>query len=94
MTQEIKHTIVSCLKPYGVKSIALFGSYVRGDFSANSDIDILVEFSTNLTLYDIVGIELELSEALGIKVDLLTERAISPYLIDNIKKSLVKIYDE
>ncbi|KWT85084.1 nucleotidyltransferase family protein [Candidatus Magnetominusculus xianensis] len=86
--------IVSCLKPYGVKSIAVFGSYVRGDFSVNSDIDILVEFSTNLTLYDIVGIELELSEALGIKVDLLTERAISPYLIDNIKKSLVKIYDE
>ncbi|MBF0554983.1 MAG: nucleotidyltransferase family protein [Nitrospirae bacterium] len=92
MTQEIKHTIVDFLKPYGVKSIAIFGSYGRGDFSVNSDIDVLVEFSTNMTLYDIVGIELELSEALGIKVDLLTEPAISPYMIDTIKKSLVKIY--
>ncbi|WP_420266577.1 nucleotidyltransferase family protein [Candidatus Magnetominusculus dajiuhuensis] len=92
MIQEIEDKIVNFLKPHGVKSIAVFGSYGRGDFSNDSDIDILVEFSTSKTLYDIAGIELDLSEALGIKVDMLTEHAISPYLIDNIKKSLVKIY--
>ncbi|MCG6551983.1 MAG: nucleotidyltransferase family protein [Candidatus Magnetominusculus sp. LBB02] len=92
MLQEIEHKIVNFLKPHGVKSVAIFGSYARGEFSDNSDIDIVVEFLTNKTLYDIVGIEQDLSEVLGIKVDLLTEHAISPYLIEDIKKSLVKIY--
>ncbi|WP_200873614.1 nucleotidyltransferase family protein [Candidatus Magnetobacterium casense] len=49
-------------------------------------LDILVEFSAKKTLFDIVGIEQELSETFGISVDLLTERAISPYLVDRIKK--------
>ncbi len=42
---------------------------------------------------NIVGIEQKLSEALGIKVDLLTEKAISPYLIDGIKKGMAVIYE-
>jgi len=44
-------------------------------------------------LITFVGIENELSEILGIKVDLLTERSISPYLIDRIKKEAVVIYE-
>ncbi|MEW5759343.1 MAG: hypothetical protein AB1779_01085 [Candidatus Thermoplasmatota archaeon] len=40
-----------------------------------------------------IGIEQELSEALDIKVDLLTEKSISPYLIDRIKKEMIVIYE-
>jgi len=90
--EEIFEKITSILKNLGVRKIAVFGSYVRGEERPGSDIDIIVEFSERKSLLDIVGIEQELSEMLGIKVDLLTEKSISPYLIDRIKKEMVVIY--
>ncbi len=84
--------IVSILRGHGVNMIGIFGSYARGDVGPKSDIDILVKFSGRKSLLDIVGIEQELSEALGMKVDLLTEKSISPYLIDSIKKEMAVIY--
>jgi len=51
-----------------------------------------VDFSERKSLLDLVGIEQELSEALGVKADLLTEKSISPYLIDRIKKEMEVIY--
>jgi predicted nucleotidyltransferase len=85
--------IVSLIKKHGAKKIAVFGSYARGEEKPKSDIDILVEFSERKSLLDLVGIEQELSDALGIKVDLLTEKSISPYLIDMIKKEMWVIYE-
>ena len=57
-----------------------------------SDVDIIVEFSERKSLLALVRIERELSEILGIRVDLLTEKSISPYLIDSIKKEMESIY--
>jgi len=90
--KEILEKIIQMLKEQGVKKIAIFGSYVREEENTESDIDILVEFSDRKSLLELVGIEQELSERLGIKVDLLTEKSISPYLIDRIKKEMVVIY--
>lgn len=64
---------------------------MRGEESPESDIDVLVEFSERKSLLDLVRIEQELSEALGIKVDLLTENSISPYLIGRIRKEMVVV---
>ncbi len=69
----------------------MFGSYVREEETPQSDIDIIVEFTERKSLLEIVGIEQELSEKLGMKVDLLTEKSISPYLIDQIKKEMVEV---
>lgn len=90
--EEIFNRIVRMLKKEGVKKIGVFGSYVRGEESPDSDIDVLVEFSDRKSLLDIIGIEQELSDTLDIKVDLLTEKSISPYLIDRIKREMVVIY--
>jgi predicted nucleotidyltransferase len=84
--------VTSILIHYGAKEISIFGSYARGEEKKTSDLDIIVEFSERKSLFDIIGIEQELSEALGIRVDLLTEKSISPYLIDRIKKEMVVIY--
>ncbi len=84
--------IVSLIKKHA-KKIAVFGSYARGEEKPKSDIDILVEFSERKSLLDLVGIEQELSDALGMKVDLLTEKSISPYLIGRIKKEMKVIYE-
>ncbi|TSA06588.1 MAG: hypothetical protein D4R73_11070 [Deltaproteobacteria bacterium] len=91
--KEIFEKMTRILKNQGARKIAVFGSYVRGEAKPESDIDIIVEFSERKSLFDLVGIEQEVSDALGIKVDLLTEKSISPYLIDRIKKEMVVIYE-
>ena len=90
--EEIFNRITRMLKKEGAKKIGVFGSYVHGEESPDSDIDVLVEFSDRKSLLDIIGIEQELSDTLDIKVDLLTEKSISPYLIDKIKREMVVIY--
>lgn len=91
--ENLFKNIISLIKKHGAKKIAVFGSYARGEAKPKSDIDILVEFSERKSLLDIVGIEQELSDTLGIKVDLLTEKSISPYLIGRIKKEMKVIYE-
>ena len=81
------------MRSYRARKIAIFGSYARGEGRPDGDIDILVEFSERKTLLELVRIERELSELLGIKVDLLTEKSISPYLIDKIKREMEVIYE-
>ena len=91
--EETNKKITSILARHGAKRISIFGSYARGETKPDSDVDILVEFSERKSLLDIIGIEQELCEALGMKVDLLTEKAVSPYVIDKIKNEMVVIYE-
>jgi len=90
--EEIFENIALTLKNQGARKIAVFGSYVRGEERPESDIDIIVEFSERKSLLELVRIERQLYEVLGIKVDLLTEKSISPYLIDAIRKEMEVIY--
>lgn len=84
--RELFEKISLFFKKEGAKKVAIFGSYARGEERPESDIDVLVEFSETKGLLTLVRIERELSEFLGVKVDLLTEESISPYLIEGIKK--------
>jgi len=87
--ENIKQKILPVLRRYGVKRIGLFGSYVRGEMREDSDIDILVEISKNISLLDFVGIKLEIEEILGKKVDLVEYCAIKPSLRDRILREQV-----
>lgn len=90
--EEIFEKIARILKDRGARKIAVFGSYVRVEEKPESDIDIIVDFSKRKSLLELVRIERELSEVLGIRVDLLTEKSISPYLIDTIRGEMEVIY--
>jgi len=68
--EEIKRKILPILKKYGVTRAGIFGSVVRGEAREESDIDILVEIESRMSLLDFVGLKLELEEALGKPVDL------------------------
>ena len=69
---------------YRVKSLQVFGSYVRGEQKRKSDVDILVEFSKTIDLLDFINLERQLSELLGVKVDLVMKGALKPRLKDRI----------
>jgi hypothetical protein len=92
LTKEIEEKVISFLKGCGAKKISIFGSYIRGEATPNSDLDIIVDLEENISLLDIVGFELDLSEQLGIKVELLTEKSISPYIIEDVLAEAKVIY--
>ena len=74
--------------------LAVFGSSVRADADAGSDVDLLVRFYKRKSLLDLVRIERELSETVSRKVDLLTEASISPYLKERIHSEMAVLYEE
>ena len=76
-----------------ISIVGIFGSTARGEATESSDIDLIVKLSKPESLLSLVRLEGNLSEALGKKVDLLTEGAISPYLKDRILKELTVIYE-
>ena len=80
--------ILSFMNLHGAEKIGVFGSYARNEAREDSDLDLIVWFKEQKSLLGIIRIERELSELLGVKIDLLTEQAISPYLIDRIRKEL------
>ena len=70
----------------GIRKLSLFGSILRDDFRPDSDIDVLVEFElgSRVGLFRLTGMEIELSEVLGHKVDLNTPGFLSPYFRDRV----------
>jgi len=90
--QDIEKTVIEILSKHDAARIGIFGSWARGDADTESDLDVLVDFKKIKSLLTLVRIERELSEALGVKVDLLTEKSISPHLIDRIRADLRIIY--
>jgi predicted nucleotidyltransferase len=82
-----KEVIENFCRRHHIKKLALFGSYLRDDFGPESDIDFLVEFDPSHipTLFDVAGMEIELSELLnGRKVDLRTPQDLSRYFRDEV----------
>ena len=78
-------------KRYKVRELGIFGSYSRGQQKKTSDVDILVRFNSDASLFDFVGLGNYLEEKLKIKVDVVSERGIRPELRSNIIKGVLKI---
>lgn len=89
--ERIKQSLLGVLEKNGVKRAALFGSVVRGEAAEESDIDILVEFEGRKSLLDLAGLQIEIQELLGKKVDVLTYGSLHPLLRDRILKEQVVI---
>ena len=73
-------------KKYKIKRIKIFGSYVEGNQGKTSDIDLIVDFEETPTFIELLKAEEEITRILGIKVDLLTEESISPFIKPYIKE--------
>ena len=89
--ESIKQKIIPILEHYGAKRAGLFGSCIKGKLKNDSDIDILVEIDSDISLLDFVGLKLEIEKALGRKVDLVEYNTIKPLLKDKILNEQVVI---
>lgn len=76
---------------YGISVVGIFGSYVRGDEKTGSDIDLLAEILRPVSLLELIGAEIYLSETLGLKVDLVPKRSLREELKDIILKEAVAV---
>jgi len=85
--------LIEICRENDVAKLEVFGSTARGEANDDSDIDLLVEFSKRKSLLALVSVERKMSAALGRKVELLTEAAISPYLRKQIKQDLRVVYE-
>jgi predicted nucleotidyltransferase len=89
--QEIKEKITPILQQYGITKAAIFGSLAKGEAKTSSDIDILVEIKSDMSLLDFVGMKLELEEAINRKVDLVEYETIKPLIREKILSEQVAI---
>ena len=78
-------------KKFGVKKIGIFGSYANGEPKKSSDLDLLVEFKTPIGLFKFMDLEDYLEKLLGLKVDLVTRKALKPHIGKAILKELVPV---
>lgn len=84
--EEIRERIAPILEKWRVRRASVFGSYARGEADDNSDVDILVELSEDMSLMDLVELKLEIEDAIGKRVDLVEFDAVKP----SIRKSVME----
>ena len=89
-----REKVAEFCRRYRIRKLSLFGSVLREDFQDESDVDVLVEFEpgAKVGLITFAGMELELSEILGRKVDLRTPAELSRYIRDQILMEAIAQY--
>jgi predicted nucleotidyltransferase/DNA-binding XRE family transcriptional regulator len=83
--------IVRCAASHGARNVRVFGSIARGEAGTTSDIDLLVEVEPGRSLLDLVGLWQDLEELLGGQVDVLSDRGLSPHLLDQLTAEAVPL---
>jgi hypothetical protein len=91
--EVIKKKSTPILKKYGIQSAAIFGSVARGEDRPDSDIDILVRLGERMGIYKFIGLQFELENTLGKKVDLVSDKSINKYVKPYMEKDLTLIYE-
>ena len=93
--ESIKHILAGekakLRKKFKVETIGVFGSYVHGEQRVSSDLDVLVEFKEPVGLFEFMALENYLSDLLGVKVDLVSKKALKPHIGEHILEEVIMI---
>lgn len=76
-----------------VRRVSLFGSHLHGTAKRDSDIDLLIEFNEPISIFALVRMEREMSEALGRNVDLCTPKSLSKYFRQDVTQEAEPVFD-
>jgi len=83
LRQEKRAEILRLAATHGARNVRVFGSVARADNHEDSDVDLLVEFEAGKTLFDLIGLKLDLESLLGVKVDVVTPNSLR-YIRDRV----------
>ena len=90
---EIKSRSIPIAQKYGVKRLALFGSYARGEQTEHSDLDFLIDVGELRGLIQYMGLVLDLEDEFGCHVDVVTDGIEDKDFLNHIKKDEVLLYE-
>ena len=86
----LRSEILRVASRHGVRSISVFGSIARGDATADSDVDFLVEFELGRSLFDLLHLTDDLEDLLGRRVDVVSVGGLKPR-DDRIRREAVEL---
>ncbi|MFH0809964.1 MAG: nucleotidyltransferase family protein [Pseudomonadota bacterium] len=89
--QNKREAILRIAESHGARNVRVFGSAVRGEATEASDLDLLVEMEPGRSLLDLVGLNQDLEDLLGHRVDVITDGGVSPYLRKRIHAEAVPL---
>ncbi|MFQ5949345.1 MAG: nucleotidyltransferase family protein [Nitrospiria bacterium] len=92
-----QNRITEFCRRHHIRRLALFGSVLRGDFGAESDVDVLVAFEPGVSVgfFKLYDLEQELSQILdGRKVEISTPKSLSRYFRDQVLAEAEVLYDQ
>ena len=92
-TQTMTQAIAEYFKTQPVLKVWLFGSYSRGEETAESDVDLLIIPEQSVGLFKLSGMLLDLQDLLKIKVDLVTEKGLMPFAHESANRDKILIYE-
>jgi len=87
----LKENKITLMKKFKIKNLGIFGSYVRSKQNKDSDVDLLVEFEEVIDLFEYVELGEYIKNLVGVKVDLVSKKALRPELKEKILGEVVYI---
>lgn len=90
--EEIRKTVTTVSKEYGVENVYLFGSYARGDNNEDSDIDLRIDKGAIRGLFMLSGFRNKLIDCLGKDVDVLTTQSLDKNFLEHISREEILLY--
>lgn len=91
LLREKREEILLIAAQHGARNVRVFGSVARGEVGPESDLDLLVEMDPGRSLLDHVALVQDLSDLLGIEVDVVTERALHWHVRDGVLNEAVPL---
>lgn len=91
LSSDDTQKLITITRKHGAVTVSLFGSFARGEASPSSDLDVLVEFEPGRSLLDLVRLERELSDSLGLEVDVVTPKSLHPLIRERVLEERVQV---
>ncbi len=91
LLKEKREDILQIAAKHGARNVRVFGSVVRGEARPDSDVDFLVDMEPGRTLLDMGGLLMELRDALGQEVDVVTERGLKTRIRERVLKEAMPL---
>ena len=89
--QRYRADILELARRHGAANVRVFGSLARGEGSEASDLDLLVTLAEGRSLLDLVGLKQDVEDLIHRPVDVVTERALSPYLRERVLSEAIPL---